>query len=404
MLAVMRLASFSYWIDTYSGGAVPALGGALVLGALPRIRRAFRARDFFWMALGLVILANSRPYEGLLVSLPVLGFLVWQLLQHPHPSTLTLTERIVPAAVLLAVAFGFMGYYNYRAFGSPFTLPYTINRATYATSPYFIWQSARPEPAYRHAVMRNFYAAETLQAKTASIAEFLETGGKRLLTAGAFYLGSMLVLPLVMLPRAFRDRKLRILTATAGILGIGLAIETFFVPHYLAPATGLILIFLLQSMRHLRVRGPSGQFLVRAIPAACVFLFAVRIFAQPLHIQLPAPFDQRRSWEGGTPSAGLDRARVAAQLESQPGGQLAIVRYPSGHLVPDWVYNTAEIGTSKVIWAREMDPASNRELLEYYKGRKAWLVEPDANPPLVVPYPGGSADPFAHVQAAESRP
>ena len=34
-----------------------------------------------------------------------------------------------------------------------------------------------------------------------------------------------------------------------------------------------------------------------------------------------------------------------------------------------------------------MDPASNLELLNYYKDRKAWLVEPDRNPPRVVPYP-----------------
>src|SRR6266700_1641008 len=63
-LAVIRLATFSYWVTTYFGGSVAALGGALVLGALPRIKRHQRLRDVVLMALGLALLASSRPYEG----------------------------------------------------------------------------------------------------------------------------------------------------------------------------------------------------------------------------------------------------------------------------------------------------------------------------------------------------
>ena len=164
MLAVLRLALFSYWVNTYTGGAVAAIGGALVLGALPRIRRSFRARDFFWMALGLAILANSRPYEGLLISLPALAVLAWWLLKQPHPAVSVLVRRMAPATVLLAATLGFMGYYNYRVFGSPFTIPYKINRDNY-TPLRRISSGNPPTPnrVYRHVAMRNFYTGWELE-------------------------------------------------------------------------------------------------------------------------------------------------------------------------------------------------------------------------------------------------
>jgi hypothetical protein len=90
----------------------------------------------------------------------------------------------------------------------------------------------------------------------------------------------------------------------------------------------------------------------------------------------------------GTAPLGLPRAQVVAQLEGYAGPQLAIVRYAPDHAAfVDWIYNAADIDKSKVVWAREMETRNNLELLRYFRGRRAWLVEPDSHPPRISPYP-----------------
>ena len=90
-----------------------------------------------------------------------------------------------------------------------------------------------------------------------------------------------------------------------------------------------------------------------------------------------------------TPAGNVGRARVLASLSAMDGRQLAIVRYGAGHnaIMNEWVYNRADIDGSKVVWAREMDAAENRELLKYFRDRRVWLVEADETPPRVSPYP-----------------
>ncbi len=394
MLAVLRLALFSYWIDTYTGaGALAALGGALVLGAVPRIRRNFRTRDFFWMALGMGILATSRPYEGFLVSIPAVSVLAWWSFKKSQPAPSILLRRTAPAALVLTATIAFMAYYDYRVFGSAFTPPYKINRQTYAVAQHFIWQPLQPEPVYRHRIMRDFYTGPEDQAEmglyryeTRSVQGLLKANTIKVAAAVAFYLNFALIPPLVMLPWAVRQRRIGFLTLTGIVVVAGLAMETFFLQHYLAPATALLYAVLLQCMRHLRVRGPSGLFLVRATPVLCLALAILHVFAQALHIDIGRERSITYAWYGAAP-VGLERARVLSELENLPGPQLAIVAYAPHHMLNDWIYNAADIDKSKVIWARQMDPASDRELLNYYKGRQAWLVEPDCNPPRVSPFP-----------------
>src|SRR5581483_9612943 len=83
LLAILRLGTFSYWVNSYWGGAVAAIGGALVIGAMRRFMRRQRIRYGLVMALGAAILANSRPYEGAVLKATADFILVvWSLRQR----------------------------------------------------------------------------------------------------------------------------------------------------------------------------------------------------------------------------------------------------------------------------------------------------------------------------------
>jgi hypothetical protein len=240
--------------------------------------------------------------------------------------------------------------------------------------------------------MRRFYAGWELDwfRKSRSPSGLAKNSAQKVLLGASFYLGFALAVPLLAFPRALRDKRIRLLLVTAAAFAAGMAIETWLLPHYAAPFTAILYAILLQCMRHLRVwrpgGRPSGVFLVRAVPIICILLVGLRLYSEPLGIALAGETFSGKAWFGTGPR-GLARARVLKQLEANPGPQLAIVRYsPTHDPVVEWVYNAADIDKSKVVWARDMSPEKNRELLRYFKGRQAWLIEPDFNPPRIRPY------------------
>src|SRR5262249_396048 len=91
---------------------------------------------------------------------------------------------------------------------------------------------------------------------------------------------------------------------------------------------------------------------------------------------------------GPEPPPGMeDRARIAAELNAIPGLHLAIVRYAARRNVhSEWVYNSADIDGSKIVWAREIPGRDIQPLLDYFHERQLWLVEPDQSPPQLLPY------------------
>src|SRR4051794_1204033 len=65
LLAIFKLAVTGFWVDSYISAAVPTIGGALIVGAVPKFRNGTaRTLDSLLFGIGGVILLNSRPFEG----------------------------------------------------------------------------------------------------------------------------------------------------------------------------------------------------------------------------------------------------------------------------------------------------------------------------------------------------
>jgi hypothetical protein len=302
--------------------------------------------------------------------------------------------RFAAVPLLLLVSAGsWLAWYDLRLFGNALTLPYTLNRAAYATAPYWVWQSPRPEPAYRHKAMRDFYNINELKEfkKANSLPGFLEKAAR----AMQFFAGFALLPPLIVIGRVFRDRRVRFPVICSFVLAGGMVAEAMQITYYLAPFAAVFYLIGLQCMRHLRLWHPDGKRVGSAmlcvIVSICGVMTALTVWREMRQPGVVMNFSAAVSCFGNCPASlqqGLDRARVLDTLEHLPGQQLAIVRYSVQHEpMNEWVYNSPDIDTSKVVWAREMDTAHNLDLMHYYANRKVWLVEPDSLPAAVLPYP-----------------
>jgi hypothetical protein len=384
LLAVVRFDIASYWINSYYGGCLAALGGALLLGAYPRFLKKPSVSLSLAMALGIVAIGWTRPFEGLGLIAPVVIALAIAFRKR-----LRVYWLCVPAAALVLAGVAGLLIYCKAVTGNPLRTPYAVNQAAYGWPLGLPWFHT-PDVHLRDVEMQRYFVYERdAHERNSTLLGELEYSTLKAQMLWRFYLGPALSIPLIMLGAVWRTKRSRLLFLAAGCCIFLALLQFVSIPHYVAPAAGAILAILVECMRRLsrlkRHGRAIGMQLVLAGPVIMLAILAVRIGLEKAHL----PFTQANNFESWccVQPGNQNKARILAMLQKTGGRHLVIVKpknNPNDFL--QWIYNSADMDASPVVWARDLGPDENRTLVNYFRGRSIWLVDPNTQPARITPY------------------
>ncbi len=324
-----------------------------------------------------LLLAITRPFEGLIVCLLVASWVAYRWTRQGWPAWRVLVTRaVVPQLVLLAMGAAMLASYNMAVTGSPTKMPYQVHEQTYGMCPLFLFDTPKAARDYLHESIYKFHAEWSMEwfDKQQTWWGLLETKAGFLYFAMIVLAPFPLLVPLLAYPW-WRGRNLRGPLLLLAIVWLVTQLTIWNWPHYIAPIAPVLLLVAVYGLRNVRAATREwtwSPLAVKLIVAAQVAVFVSSAVAWVTE-----------------PAGGWHHYKAAynAYLEEQPGKHLVLVGYsPMHHPHEEWVYNAADLDGSRVLWAHSMSPTENAELLEYFGDRQVWRLAADLPKPRLARY------------------
>jgi hypothetical protein len=374
--AALQFGIFGLWMNSYFGGAVAATAGALVLGSLARMRICEKTRSSGAIcAFGIILLFASRPFEAILWSLVAL---VWVL-------RFRIFKAVIPFSLVFLAGAAALAYYNWRITGDPTNPPYLEYQRIYGTPQPYWWQSPIHVYNFNYPEIRDNYLNQLrLYNLRNSLTGVFDSEVKRLRDFWRFFIGPFFTPALLFIGLIFRDRRIRPWLFASIPFILDKATYHAWFPAQNAPETVLVMLVVVQCWRHMAVwwrqRG-AGLAMSRQLVTACCLAIVLGSAGRGLEPILPGRFEHLRPiWESLYPARRL-RDDVNAKLEKVPGKHLIFVKYSPGHcFCEEWVFNSADIRSQRIVYARPFSPESDEALARTLYDRDVWVIEPDARP------------------------
>lgn len=302
LLMMLQFGVFSYWSQSYWGGMVAALGGALYFGAIRRLWERISWQNSVYAAVGLVILANSRPLEGMVAATPVTAFFLFRCVRLRAWKQIEFWQGVIlPAGAILLLGVAATGTYNRSITGSALQPPYLLHERQYQESPQFVFMPLRPKITYSSPWVQCLYEVYEMRAYLSQRTPLnvMMTAARKLRVWWTFYCGIMLSAPLalaawlrrgwmrycqvvllvgfiavaafyvqrsvppriaidffavgqiVLLWYVFDEFWSRLAIATTGLLLFQAFFLKYAFPHYFAPTACLVLFLQVEALRRL---------------------------------------------------------------------------------------------------------------------------------------------------------
>jgi hypothetical protein len=378
LLSVMQFGPLNRWMNYYWGGATSAIAGCLVFGALPRVRREPTVRNAALLGAGIGLQMVTRPFESIFLDIAVVLFFVPELRAAEWPKL----WRIARPAMLALAPFVLLQLAHDKAVtGSFTTLPYALSRYQYGVPTTFTFQELPSPHAELTQAQHLYYEGQSYVHKAASETPYLERLISRAGFYRFFYLTPLwLALPWFV-PLLWRRYEYAWIVVTILIFALGTNVYPYFFTQYIAALTCLFVLVAVLALG--RMNPMAARWLVILCAGHFLFWYFIHAQGDVQIVRAMTPYETADSINLGDPEG---RVAIQRRLDATPGRHVVLVRYFSTHTYHEWIHNAADIDNARVIWALDAAGAHD-ELKLRYPDRTFWLMEPDAIPPRLVPYP-----------------
>jgi 4-amino-4-deoxy-L-arabinose transferase-like glycosyltransferase len=377
-------------MNSYWGGALAATSGCLVFGSLPRLRERWRKCDAALLGFGFGVHMLCRQFESLLLFFAIVLFFLPLVFRSSERRNFLRASAVALAAVVPVIVLILL---QNRAVTHGWTmLPEQLSQYQYGV-PTSLTIQQNPTPHVPLTPQQELdYKAQALMhgPDTDTPSRFLLRLEYRVRYYRFFFLPPLYI-ALIAFLFSLRDRRLLWIAITLLIFAVGTNLFPYLLVHYLAAVTCLFVLASvagLQQISRLRIRNINvGAEIVRVLVLLCFAEFAVWYGLHLFESPAVYPILRYETWDS-IGYADDRRALVDKQLAVIPGQLLVFVRYSRHHVYQDeWVWNSADIDSSRIVYARDLGPDDDKKLIRYYPHRKVLLLEPDDSPPKLSAFP-----------------